>query len=314
MKKIIKINYKFIFIIIILTFNFDNSAFSKNYKVGDFLTKEIKFSKNLIYPVSDGDWEVIDKYSETIMGLVFKGLTFARSENNVLMELIFIDQGSLSGKQQAIINNLVRVYRFENRYDGCYERREYYIVEVYKRGNTHNCLIVRHLDLHKELTNPDDPEARGTNARTKLWLRKNKIEIPRISFASLHSYYSPLRRATIYEISHVVNPEILNAPKINYYYEDDSEYHKSNIDRFPEHKVAIEKWLSLSAKTHKYLEKILRAPKQHLLDLDAYILENDQATSTNANIIKELKDLNDLYESGAITEEEFIKAKSIILN
>lgn len=314
MKKIIKSKYRLIFVIIILNLNFTNIAISKNYKVGDKLEGEIKFSKKLTYPISEGEWEVVDKYSEVIMGMAFKGLAFARVENNLLMELVFIDKGSLAGKEQAMINTLVRVYRFENRYDGCYERREYYVVEVYKRGNSHNCLIVRHMDLQKELTNPDDPEARGTNARTNSWIRSNSINIPRISFASLHSYYSPLRRSTIYEITHIMNPDIFSAPKINYYSEDDSEYHKSNIARFPEHKIAIDQWLSHASKKHKYLEKQFRAPTEDLLDLDKYIFETEGKISKSEDLIEELKELNELYDSGALTEEEFTKAKNKILN
>ena len=94
--------------------------------------------------------------------------------------------------------------------------------------------------------------------------------------------------------------------------EETSEYNKNNIDNFPDHKLVMEKWVAISAKRHLEFEKFTRAKKDHLLNLDNYINEN--ISTNSSNITEQLKKLNDLYKSGALTEEEFKKAKSKILN
>ena len=37
-------------------------------------------------------------------------------------------------------------------------------------------------------------------------------------------------------------------------------------------------------------------------------------TDDSSNVVQQLKDLNELYESGVLTEEEFNKAKKKLLN
>ena len=40
----------------------------------------------------------------------------------------------------------------------------------------------------------------------------------------------------------------------------------------------------------------------------------EETKTTSSNVTKELEKLNELYKSGAITKEEFDKAKKILLN
>ena len=72
----------------------------------------------------------------------------------------------------------------------------------------------------------------------------------------------------------MANPKIFNSPKINFLTEDSSEFHRANIQRYPEHKVTMDKWLALSAKRHQFLEEIFNAKNNHLLNLNKYILQN----------------------------------------
>ena len=55
-----------------------------------------------------------------------------------------------------------------------------------------------------------------------------------------------------------------------------------------------------------------------MLNLNKYILEKDIYNLSNQgekkNITEDLEKLNELYKSGAITKEEFKKAKDKILN
>ena len=163
---------------------------------------------------------------------------------------------------------------------------------------------------------PDDPDE--DNAQLKKYLKDNSIIIPPVMLSSRHSYYSRLTQAELYLLRYFANPKIFNSPKLNHLTEDSSEFHKANIARYPEHKITMDKWISFSAKRHRYIEKLLKAKEHHLLNLDKYILNNDIEDVKNEddknNMIESLEKLNELYKSGVITEEEFKKAKDKILN
>ena len=310
MKKII-----LILLICLISVNFFTISNAKMYRIGTTFEKEIKFTNKFVLPLSDGKWETVDKYS-FFYYFPFKGNAIARLENNELMELILVEKANLSGEAMGAIDQAVNEIVFKNKYDGCYERPEYYLVEVFSKGSTHNCMVIKHLDTKKELFAPDDPET--TYGQLKKWLIENSIIIPPISFHSFHSYFSRLNRGDWYVVQYMANPKIFNSPKINYISEEGSEFNKANIDRFPEHKVTMEKWISISAKRHEYLEKLFNAKENHLLNLNKYILEKDIDNLSNQgekkNITEDLEKLNELYKSGVITKEEFKKAKNKILN
>ena len=310
MRKIVLIVF-----IYLISLNYFSNASAKMYKVGTSLEKEIKFSKKFVLPLSEGEWLAVDRYF-FFDYFPFKGNAIVRLENNEIMELIWVERASLSGEAMGIIDWAVKEIVFKDKYDGCYERPEYFLVEVYSKGGTHNCLVVRHYDTNKELFAPDDPQTSG--AQIKKWLRENSIIIPPITFDSFHSYFSRLNRGEWYVVQYMANPKIFNSPKLNYLTEDSSEFHKANIARYPEHKITMDKWISLSAKRHRHIEKLLNAKEHHLLNLDKYILNNDIEDVKNEddknNMIESLEKLNELYKSGAITEEEFKKAKDKILN
>ena len=314
MKK--NINYKIkkllIYLLLIAGLNFFSQALAKTYRIGTTFEKNIKFSNSVILPLSDGKWEVVDRYTDAIAMLYFKGNWIVRVENNEIMEMIYIERANLSGTNMGEIDSIVNEIIFKDKYDGCYQRPEYLIVEFYKRGGTHNCLVIRHVDLNKEIYTPDDPS--GQRAKFKKWVKDNSIKIPPIAFHSWHSYFSRLFRGEWYLIQYVANPKIFNSPTINYVTEESSEFHKANISRYPDHKITMDKWISLSAKRHQYLEKIYKAKENHLLNLNKYIIKNGEESENNEDLTESLKQLNELYKSGAITKEEFKKAKEKILN
>ena len=141
-----------------------------------------------------------------------------------------------------------------------------------------------------------------------------QLKFLQIAFHSWHSYFSRLSRGEWYLIQYAANPKIFNSPTINYVTEESSEFHKANISRYPEHKITMDKWISLSAKRHQFLEKIYKAKDNHLLNLNKYIIQNGEEGKNNEDLTESLKQLNELYKSGAITKEEFKKAKEKILN
>ena len=315
MKKVINCKLQKILLFIYFSFiclNYLSFANAKTYKIGTTFEENIKFSNSVILPLSDGKWEVVDRYTYSYAFLFFKGNWIVRVENNEIMEMILIERANLSGTNMGEIDSAVNEIIFKDKYDGCYQRPEYLIVEFYKRGGTHNCIVVRHWDTNREMYTPDDPG--GQRAKFKKWVKDNSIKIPPIAFHSWHSYFSRLSRGEWYLIQYAANPKIFNSPKINFLTEESSEFHKTNINRHPKHKITMDKWISLSAKRHQYLEKILKARDNHLLDLDKYIIQNGEEGKNNVDLTESLKKLNELFKSGAITKEEFKKAKEMILN
>ena len=309
-------NFIIIFFIYLFSLSCFNIVNAKMYRIGTTFENEIQFSKKIVLPLSNGKWEVVDRYTWSYAFLRFKGNWIARIENNEIMEMITIERANLAGAYMGEIDSIVNEIIFKDKYDGCYERSEYLIVEFYKRGGTHNCLVVRHYDMNKEIYTPDDPS--GQRAKFKKLVKDNSIKMPPIAFHSWHSYFSRLSRGEWYLIQYIANPKIFNSPKINFLTEDSSEFHRANISRYPEHKITMDKWTSLSAKRHQYLEKLFKAKDYHLLNLNKFIIQSNVDDlineDSNKNVVEDLKRLNELYKSGVLTEEEFKKAKDKILN
>ena len=63
-----------------------------------------------------------------------------------------------------------------------------------------------------------------------------EIKVPPIMLSSMHWYFSRLVGGYWIGLNYNVNPKLLNGPKNSYLTEETSEYHKYNIDKFPEHK------------------------------------------------------------------------------
>ena len=131
---------------------------------------------------------------------------------------------------------------------------------------------------------------------------------------SYHTYFSRMVGAKWYEVSHFIHPKLLNAPESNFFTEETSEYHKSNISKFPEHQEIMEKWISIRSKFHKNFENMSKAKSHHKLALEKYFIEIESEAKSNDPVVNQLKKLNELYKSGALTKEEFTKAKNKILN
>ena len=152
-----------------LILNYYSNLNAKTYRIGTVFEDEISFSKNFVVPLSSGKWEVVDRYTDGYAFLYFKGNTIVKVENNEIMEMISIDRANTAGAVMGAIDSAINSIIFKDSYDGCYSRSEYLIVEVYKRGGTHNCLVVRHYDTNKELYTPDDKTSQS--AQLKKWIK-----------------------------------------------------------------------------------------------------------------------------------------------
>ena len=306
---------KFLLILLVIIVSGTFNAQSKIYKVGEKLTNnQINIDNNkLIINLTEGEW-IVARRDELHYGWITQFLFgFVRVENGELMEVIEVYDADVGAAYQSYLDEAVYEITFKDSYDGCYERPEYYLLEFYKAGKAHNCFVVGHRDLIKEINTPDDPKARSASVDYRIWLRENDIKLPNIVLWSEHSYFSRHRGSAWYSIGRFLNSKELNSPKNKFLTEETSEYHKNNIENYPKHKSSMEKWISNSAKFHQQFEIMNKVKKHQKLDLAKFILD-DNSNKKQESITKSLKQLNDLYKSGVLSEEEFIKAKKKVLD
>ena len=308
---------KKIFIIYFLIFFcFLNQANSKisSYSRGQEVSGFIQLSNKTKFNLPNGKWEVFDRYVDSGYGMQWNLISLGRIENNELIEILEIGYANLAGAFVKYVDHGLNEIMFKDKYDGCYERPEYYLLELFKKGVTHNCFRIRHFDVFKELNNPDDITAKGYLAPLKQYLRSNSdVTIPKVGLSSFHSYFSRTAGGNWFIVQYLINPKYLNGPENNFFTEETSEYHKQNINRFSDHKKTMEKWISISAKRHKEIEIISNSKSHHKLQLDKYIFA-DSLELQSDELVDQIKKLNELYKSGVLSKKEFEKAKSKILN
>jgi len=260
-----------VFKILVFVIYFQTSSFSKEYNIGDKVQNYLILNNYFKIPLSKGSWEVVRKEQYNWRTLNQRIVGVGRVNNNKVVEIIEIYEGLLSGKYVGAVDHIINEIVFYDKYDGCYQRPEYYLLELYRKGSTHNCMVIRHVDVFKLLKSRDDPSKRGYVSSYNHWINSNNYEVPKITLGSEHSYFSRLMRGNWFQISRVIDPDILNAPKSKYFSEEASEYHSANISNYPKHKEIMDKWISLSSKFHKEFENNNNLRSHHKLNLENYI-------------------------------------------
>ena len=310
---------KFLGIVVLSLILFTELAVAKKTKMvtGKDYEGEIIWVKNAKIKLPPGKFKLIERYQYSVgWTIVAKSNWFAQFKGNVWDEDILIGQIDAA----KFLSQLRQIYYeiiFMNKYDGCYPRNEYTVMKVRKKGAFFNCMIVRHIDVNKELYHPDDPQDHSA-AYAKWYMKKNNLEAPAIALCSEHFFYAPTVSETLLLYSHCLNPETHGASKNKFTSEESSEYHPQNINNYPDKKKFMEEFIKLAAQRHKEFEIGIRAKKHHKLDLSEYgvgeIIKETKTTISSSGLTEELKGLHDLYKEGVLTKEEFEKAKKKILN
>ena len=302
----------FISIIFLSTINF--KVYAKTYKIDDTIEDVFIINNKFKINLPKGKWILAEKsaYDHYISNKIF---TLLRIENNKVKEAISITEWKTAGVHEDIVNDALLEILFKNKYDGCYEKPEYTVLELYKKGSSHNCFWVGHHDLIKHIYNPDNPELRTANTQLKMWLKQNNVSLPKVALYSEHSYFSRLKLGKWFYVVYIADPKIFNAPDNKFIEENMSEYHKHNIDNYPEHKKIMEKWISISAQRHIDFENSIGVLNKHKLSLIKLSPSTKTINENSSNdIVNQIKKLNELYKAGVINIDEFEKAKKKLLN
>ena len=305
--------FAFIFILSLNSLFFFNSiSNAKTFYIGDEVVGTFNFNRFIKIDLKGKNWQVV-RANTSNWGVLQRVVGIARVENNEIMEMIEAYEGLLGGYYVAHVEPIITEIVFKDKHDGCYERPEYFLLKLYRRGSTFNCMIIRHMDVSKELNYPDGSHDKAAASAYNHWIKKNSLTYPKIMLESHHSYFSRLVGGRWHEVRRYINPKILNAPQSKFFSEETSEYNKLNISQFPDHQQTMKVWVSLSSQFQKEFEEMVKSKQRHRLNLDQYI-DNSLAIKSDNLITDQLKKLNDLFKSGVLTREEFEKAKKKILN
>ena len=300
---------KIFFIIIFLLVSTKNN-YADNFKMGQKVENEFRFSKKISFPLEPGVWEVINRDVWFFGDIKIRLIGLVLIKNNQLVAFREFQEGNLSGGYQADLDIAVLEFFYKDKYDGCYKRPEYTLLKKVRVGNTHNCLIVRHYDLNRELYTPDDPDAYTYRKNYRYFLEDNNLEIPNNLFYSYHAYFSRTVNNNLYSVIYLDTPQNLGAPENKFKSEETSEYHPSNIDKYPEFKKYMNKFIKISSQRHIDFEDTIKAKNKHKLKFTNIDLNKNK----DDKVLDQLDKLNTLYKDGVLTKEEFEKAKKKILN
>ena len=286
--------------------------------VNEKIYDEFKVNKKMKLPLDSGEWILIAKDSEHIThGIAISSLTFVQLKKNIPIKIFEISRATGLSKWQSYLTSIIEGAVFLPKEDGCMKRQHYNYLNFYKRGSAHNCMIVKILDVQRAL-NPSDYDAdRVFTLGIRKWVKKNNIVMPKLFLAYETSFISMVVRDQWYTMLYAVTPEEFANYKPKYTSRDGTEFHPDNINNYPKAKSIMKDWIEHSAKKHLEFEDFQKAKKYQRIDLSSII----QFTSTvnkdvksNKNISDQLIKLNELYQSGALTQDEFNKAKKKLLN
>ncbi len=299
---------------------------SKDYRSGEEVENQVELDKVLKMNLSPGTWTVIEKDFWDMGAFSGNYIFLIKFNGNELSEYYRLSYLNTGGKYISDVNAWLYEVIYKDKYDGCYQRPEYYLLELFNKGSTTNCLIVRHIDVKKELYNPDDKAYAWVDAPLIRWIDDNSIQIPNIMLRSEHVIFARTSSSKFYVVVHGINPKFFNGPKNKFLTEDTSEYHPFNIEKFKKHKKFMNDFIKSASLKHMELENRIKIKKYQKLDLVKYnpekkIIENkmnsnkkDKNNQLSGEDIKRLKDLKKLMDEGILTQQEFNSEKKKIIN
>lgn len=277
-------------------------AVDRNQK---FFKNSINLTSKLKYPLPEGNWiKIYEDDDAWDCSIQTKSILLGKVDNNKIIEAIKLEVINSAIKCTWVLDHYIEdwVFNPDPEIDNCYDKGNYFNINVIKRGWAHNCFVTTHID-------PTMPkkhwEAEDFSLIAKI---KKKYEISPIYLNSRHYFYS---RSTIqkwFGIEYFVSPEVLNGPPSKPG-DKQSEYHIFNIKNYPSHLKTMNKWLKISKTRHIQLEKFVNAKDDFRLDLNL----TDKNEDINNNFVNELEKINKLFKSGALTKDEFVKAKKKLL-
>ena len=287
-----------ILIFISLTF-FSNADAKWKYKPGDIVEGQVVFGKKDTFKLPPGKFKVAINSRE-------------REFKDLLVYQIDEKSGLLRWSIHFFATGTTE-WDWWNPPKFC-ERTNVYFIKKHRGNKNYACWMVNH-------SRSDIGANKGFWAKVREYEIANKIKGPDIY---VYSQYEYSKGPKVWGASYYYNPELDGVPKPKSLEWDTNEFHKQRVMNYPKHEEFLKKFISISAnfvdafnQTHKIKDssKSSLSVKEYISNVSINV-GSGTATENNSNesLVNQLKSLKDLLDSGAISKEEFDKAKKKLLN
>tara|TARA_A100001011_G_C14151861_1_gene774337 strand:- start:59 stop:1018 length:960 start_codon:yes stop_codon:yes gene_type:complete len=316
---------KIIGVVVLLAF-ICSESFASSWKTGwrlkkgDTISGEFKVFSKYSIPLPEGEFTVVYKFGEDVgWGIATEGLTLVQmDENNIPIKAFDIARAYGLTKFSGYLEGAINHELFEPKSHGCKKRIQYSYLNFFKKGGSHNCLVIEHWDIQREVygvgnTDPDFHDDKIFSSQFRRWVKEENVKLADIYLNSSHTYMSLLVRDQWIVVTHAETPESFANYKIKFNTRDTSEFHPSNINKYPKAKKIMEDWKKVSAQRHRDFENVQKIKKHHALDLSEFASISHAPKKKSSDISEQLKKLHDLYKEGVITGYEYERAKKKIL-
>lgn len=257
---------------------FTNTLFSKSYNLNEIVNGNLNFDKKLNLSLSEGNWKVIGN-NKTSKKFPFKSLMLIKLEENTLMEAIWLEKTNLATDDIYIVDNEINLLTFKNDDVACSDNLNNYFFKYFKKGSTHNCFLIRFLDIlaeEKKYSESKDKSTivlnneleiiflkyKGNLGKILNYTRSKNINLPKNMIESFHSYFSRLSGSNWYILRHYINPSsIMKNQNLSINFEQN----KTQLDNNSYFKNLINNLIINKKEEHSKLEKKFGAKKKHFL-------------------------------------------------
>ncbi len=290
--------------ILLLSLFLSMSAYAAKYsaKVGDIIEDEITFGKKDKFPLPPGKFTVavIKKYKEF---------------TNILLNQVDKKSGVVRWSISIYATGISK-WEWWNPPDFCKRTNVYFIKK--KLGNKKfACWMVNH-------SRSDIGAEKGFWKMVREYEIANKLITPDIF---VYSRYSYAKGPKLYGVSYYYNPELDGVPKPKSLEWDTNEFHVQKVRKNPIHEDFLKKYISISAnlvdrfnQLNEVKGSLTLNPKENFTQVSINVEKKETNRVKKSNdidkddIVSQIKSLKDLLDVGAITQDEFDKAKKKILN
>ena len=288
---------KLYLILFILLFSTKAFGAKFSHKVGDVVENEVYFGKNIIFPLPPGKFTV---------AVIHKSKEF----RDVMLYQIDQKTGYVRWAIQVMATGRTK-WEWWNPNDWC-DRTNVYFIKTKKANKKFACWMVNH-------SRSDIGANKGFWKKVRDYELSNNLKSPDILVYSHHSY---AKGSKLYESQYYYNPELDGVPKPKSLEWDTNEFHMQKVKNNPKHEAFLKKFISVTASLIDRFNKLNKVKGSLKLDASTLITQASINVGGNettkevpkGNVVEQIKELKELMDSGAITQEEFEKAKKQILN
>ncbi len=196
------------------------------------------------------------------------------------------------------------------------DRTNVYFYKKHISNKKYACWMVNH-------TRSDITANKGFYVKVREYEIANNIKTPDIF---VYSEYQYAKGSKLWGARYFNNPELDGVPKPKNLEWPTNEFHKQRVMDYPKHEQFLKKFINISAgfvdafnTTHK-----IKSSSKLSLNASDYIrnvsfksndgVSNKKKKVSSSSLTEQIKDLKELLDAGAITKEEFKKAKEKLLN